>query len=162
MNTKPSSTATGQLFIDTDGKLFTKPSGGGSGGAVNDVQINGIPVLSLAHVGDAVYEILVRTWLCTHGRVTSKGLHKETVRFVAAPAQAKAMEKLLPLLSEAETNIYRRGRNTRVNSVPQHANIQEYHTATGLESLFGWLWLRGDTARIEELFAKIMEEEDAS
>ena len=129
---------------------------------MDDAALLAMSNLGLAHVGDAVYEILVRTWLCTHGRVTSRGLHKETVRFVAAPAQAKAMEKLLSLLNEAETGIYKRGRKTRVNSVPQHANMQEYHAATGLECLFGWLWLRGDTERIEELFAKIMEEEDAS
>ena len=124
--------------------------------------LHGMSNLGLAHMGDAVYEILVRTWLCTHGRVTSRGLHKETVGFVAAPAQAKAAEKILPLLSETELTVFRRGRNTRVNSVPQHADISQYHAATGLESLFGWLWLRGETARIEELFAIIMEENDAS
>lgn len=129
---------------------------------MEEAELMAMSNLGLAHVGDAVYEILVRTWLCTHGRVTSKGLHRETVSHVAAPAQAKAMEKILPLLSEAENNVYKRGRNTRVNSVPQHANILEYHAATGLECLFGWLWLRGDTVRIEELFAVIMEEKDAS
>ena len=129
---------------------------------MSEDELRGMSHLGLAHVGDAVYEILVRTWLCTHGRVTSKGLHRETVSFVAAPAQAKAMEKLLPLLTEAEAAVYKRGRNTRVNSVPQHANILEYHAATGLECLFGWLWLRGDTERINDLFAVIMEEEHAS
>ena len=130
--------------------------------AMEEEALRGISNLGLAHMGDAVYEILVRTWLCTHGRVTSKGLHRETVSFVAAPAQALAAEKLLPLLSEAESAVYKRGRNTRVNSVPQHADISQYHAATGLESLFGWLWLRGETGRIEELFNIIMEEHDAS
>jgi len=129
---------------------------------MEDESLHGMSNLGLAHVGDAVYEILVRTWLCTHGRVTSKGLHKETISFVSAPAQSAAMEKLLPLLTEAEEAVYKRGRNTRVNSVPKHANILDYHAATGLECLFGWLWLRGDTERIEQLFAVVMEENDAS
>lgn len=129
---------------------------------MDEETLHGMSNLGLAHMGDAVYEILVRTWLCTHGRVTSRGLHKETVGIVSAPAQAKAAEKILPLLTETESSVFKRGRNTRVNSVPQHADISQYHAATGLESLFGWLWLRGETSRIEELFAIIMEENDAS
>lgn len=129
---------------------------------MEEEKLGGITNLGLAHMGDAVYEVLVRTWLCMHGRVTSRGLHKETVAYVAAPAQARAMEKIMPLLSERELAVYKRGRNTRVKSVPQHAEIAQYHAATGLECLFGWLWLRGDTVRIEELFASIMEEDDAS
>ena len=123
---------------------------------MDETELGAISNLGLAHMGDAVYEMLVRTWLCTHGCVTSKGLHRETVRFVSAPAQARAMEVLLPRLTEAEAAVYKRGRNTRVHSVPQHADISEYHAATGLEALFGWLYLRGDTARVEELFQIIM------
>lgn len=129
---------------------------------MDDAALRAISNLGLAHMGDAVYEMLVRTWLCTHGRVTSKGLHKETVGYVAAPAQAKAMEKILPLLAEAEAAVYKRGRNTRVHSVPQHANLSEYHAATGLEALFGWLYLRGEIDRVEQLFQVIMEENHAS
>ena len=129
---------------------------------MDDAALGTISNLGLAHMGDAVYEILVRTWLCTHGRVTAKGLHKETVGYVAAPAQAKAVEKILPLLTEEENAVYKRGRNTRVNSVPQRANLSEYHAATGLEALFGWLYLRGEIERVEQLFEIIMEENHAS
>ena len=129
---------------------------------MDDAALSAISNLGLAHMGDAVYEMLVRTWLCTHGRVTSKGLHRETVGYVAAPAQAKAVEKILPLLTEEEAAVYKRGRNTRVNSVPQRANLSEYHAATGLEALFGWLYLRGEIERVEELFQIIMEENHAS
>ena len=121
-------------------------------------ELHGISILGLAHMGDCVYEILVRTWLCSHGRVTSKGLHKETVGFVSAPAQAEAVKKILPMLNEDENAVYRRGRNSKVNSVPQNADISQYHSATGLEALFGWLWLSGRRERICELFAVIMEE----
>ncbi len=128
----------------------------------DEKQLRALSNLALAHMGDAVYELLVRAWLCEHGRMTSRGLHREAVRYVSAPAQARAAEVILPLLSEEETQVFRRGRNAKVNSVPQHADAAEYHAATGLESLFGWLYLAGAQERIGELFDKIMEEEHAS
>ena len=115
--------------------------------------------LGLAHVGDGVFELMVRSWLCLHGKATSKGLHRATVRYVAAPAQARAMERILPVLSEEETDVFRRGRNTSPHSIPQNASRADYQAATGLEALFGWLWLQGRTERLNELFEKIMEEE---
>lgn len=127
---------------------------------MREQELLSISALGLAHMGDAVYEILVRTWLCTHGRLTSGGLHRETVRHVSAPAQARAMQRLLPLLTDKELSTYKRARNARVNSVPQHANRAEYHAATGLEALFGWLYLRGESERIEELFNIIISEEN--
>ena len=118
--------------------------------------INKISMLGLAHVGDAVYELLVRTMLCEEGHTSVNELHRLTVSLVNAPAQARAMEKLLPLLSGEEHDIYRRGRNTKVNSVPHNADIADYHAATGLEALFGWLYLAGRQERIAELFDSIM------
>ena len=122
-------------------------------------EINAVSNLGLAHIGDCVYELLVRSYIVCHGRHTNQGLHFATVEYVKAPAQAKAMEILLPLLDEEETSIYRRGRNTRVNSVPKNADIGDYHAATGLECLFGWLYLNARHERINELFAAIMENE---
>ncbi len=121
-------------------------------------QLRGISALGLAHMGDCVYEIMVRTWLCAHGRVTGRGLHKDTITYVSAGAQAAAAQRIMPLLTEEETAVYRRGRNAKVNSVPHNADLSQYHSATGVESLFGWLWLRGDHERLNELFAAIMEE----
>ena len=121
--------------------------------------INAISNLGLAHLGDAVFELMVRTWLCEHGYAKSSNLHKKTVQRVSAPAQAKAVEIIMPVLSDRETAVYKRGRNTRVNSVPNRATIGQYHAATGLETLFGWLYLHGETARLNELFALIMKEE---
>ncbi len=120
--------------------------------------IRGISNLGLAHLGDGVFELMVRSWLCLRGKATSKGLHKATVRYVAAPAQAAMMERVLPLLTEAEADVFRRGRNTSPHSVPQNASRADYQTATGLEALFGWLWLHGQTDRLNELFAQMMEE----
>ena len=122
--------------------------------------IRGISSLGLAHLGDGVFELMVRSWLCLHGKATSRGLHKATVRYVAAPAQARAVEKILPLLDEEEGDVFRRGRNTSPHSVPQNASRADYQAATGLEALFGWLWLQGRTQRLNELFAAMMEEEE--
>ena len=110
--------------------------------------------------GDGVFELMVRSWLCLHGKATSKGLHRATVRYVAAPAQARAVEKILPLLEEEEHDVFRRGRNTSPHSVPQNASRADYQAATGLEALFGWLWLQGRTDRLNQLFAVMMEEEE--
>ena len=118
-----------------------------------------LSMLALAHVGDAVYELLTRTMLCTRANSSVAQLHKQTVSYVNAPAQARAAEKILPLLDAEEASVYRRGRNTKVNSVPHNADIGQYHAATGLEALFGWLYLRGRTERVEELFRAIMEAE---
>ena len=121
-------------------------------------EIGAVSNLGLAHIGDCVYELLVRSYIVTHGGVTNQRMHQITVDMVRAPAQARAMEKLLPLLTEAERSVYLRGRNSHVHSVPKNAEIGEYHAATGLECLFGWLYLRGAHQRINELFAAATED----
>lgn len=126
-------------------------------------EVNKISMLGLAHIGDGVYELLTRTMLCSKGHSSVSELHKLTVSYVKAPAQAKAAEKILPLLNSDEMAVYKRGRNTKVNSVPHNADIGQYHMATGLEALFGWLYLRGFNERISELFSVIVQEtEDAT
>ena len=114
--------------------------------------------LGLAHLGDSVYEIMVRSWLCLHGTAKAKDLHRATVRYVAAPAQAKRVTRILPVLTQEEQDVFRRGRNTAPHSVPKAASRGEYQTATGLEALFGWLYLQGQTQRLNELFALMMED----
>lgn len=121
-------------------------------------EVNQIGMLSLAHVGDAVYELLVRSRLCMENHTAVTQLHRLTVSQVNAVAQAQAAEKILPLLTEEERSVYKRGRNAKVNSVPHHAEIAQYHAATGLEALFGWLYLQGRKERLEELFIHITEE----
>ena len=111
-----------------------------------------LSMLALAHVGDAVYELLYRSKLCTDGHTAVAEMHRMTVAFVRAEAQAEAAAKLLPVLTTEEASVYKRGRNAKVNSVPHNADIGQYHAATGLEALFGWLYLLGRTERINELF----------
>ena len=120
--------------------------------------IDQISSLGLAHLGDAVYELMVRSWLCLHGKATNKGLHRAAITYVSAPAQARRAQKILPALTEEEQAVYRRGRNTHTAAIPRGASVGEYHTATALEALFGWLYLKGRTQRLNELFAAMMED----
>ena len=117
-----------------------------------------LSTLGLAHLGDGVYELMVRSWLVLHGRAKAKDLHKATVQYVAAPAQAERFERIQPLLDQEEADVFRRGRNTAPHSIPKAASRVQYKTATGLEALFGWLYLQGRTERLNELFAAMMEE----
>lgn len=114
--------------------------------------------LGLAHLGDSVYEVMVRSWLCLHGKAKVKDLHKATVTYVTAPAQAARAQRILPMLSQEESEVFRRGRNTAPHSIPKAASRGEYQTATALEALFGWLYLQGRTGRLNELFAAMMEQ----
>ena len=122
-------------------------------------QVDAISNLGLAHMGDCVFEILCRSYLCAKGGKTVDKLHRETIHMVKATSQAKFVEKLLPLLDEEELAYYRRGKNSHVHAVPKSATPAEYAKATGLEALFGALWLMGRTERINELFNAVMNEE---
>ena len=108
----------------------------------------------LAFVGDAVYGMLVRTRLAEVNR-SSGDLHSLSVKYVSAVAQAEAFKKIEGALTEKELMIFRRGRNFHTGNTPKSASAGEYHAATGLECLFGYLHLSGDTERIKELFEMI-------
>ena len=121
-------------------------------------QIRTVSNLGLAHVGDCVFELMIRSWLCLHGKATNRGLHKATVKYVSAPAQAKAAEKILPQLTTEESDVFRRGRNSSPHTIPKAASREEYQMATALEALFGYLWLKGENERLNKLFEAMMEE----
>lgn len=122
-------------------------------------ELRAISAIGLAHMGDAVYETLVRTWLCVHGKATGKELHRATIALVCAQKQAELAQRVLPQLTEEELAVYKRGRNANVHAMPRSATPAQYHAATGLECLMGWLYLRGDKERAEQLFHAMMEEE---
>ena len=111
----------------------------------------------LAFVGDAVYGLYVRTALAEVNRPSGE-LHRLSVKLVNAAAQAKAFLLIQELLTEDEMAIFKRGRNFHTNSKPQSASGGEYHTATGLECLFGYLYLKGESSRADELFKTIWNE----
>ena len=121
-------------------------------------RLRSMSVLGLAHIGDGVYELLCRTYLCDRGDKTVLKLHRDTVDMVKATTQAKYADKIVPHLSEEEFGYYRRGKNAHTHAAPKAATRQEYAKATGLEALFGALYLLGETERVNELFALGMEE----
>ena len=123
--------------------------------------IDAISNLGLAHMGDCVFEILCRGWLCAQGGKNVGNLHRDTIRMVNANAQSAFVDKLLPHLTEEELSYYRRGKNAHVHAVPKSCTPADYAKATGLEAVFGVLWLSGQTERLNQLFKTVMEEDHA-
>ena len=124
-------------------------------------QLQAVSETALAHVGDAVFELLVRTEMCCTAAVPVKDLHRRTVERVTAPAQAALVEKLLPHLTEQELTVYKRGRNAHTHGAPKSATPGQYARATGLEALFGWLWLTGQKERVSVLYGLGKEQDHA-
>ena len=118
-----------------------------------DSNLNSYSSASLAYLGDCALEICVREYLVRElGLSSSAKLNKAALDFVRAPKQAEAMKNILPLLNEEEEAVFKRGRNVGHTNTPKSATVSEYRTATGMEALFGWLWLAGRHERINELF----------
>ena len=120
-------------------------------------EIDAISNLGLAHMGDCVFEILVRAYLCASGEKTVDRLHQDTINMVKATSQAAFADKMLPLLTEEELAYYRRGKNAHVHAVPKSATPAQYAKATGVEALFGYLFLSGQKERANEIFNLVTE-----
>ena len=118
--------------------------------------------LALAFMGDSVYEQLVREKLILSANMPAGKLHSLTVKYVCCEFQSAASEKILPVLTEEESDIFRRGRNAGGITPPKHSSVREYRTATALECLFGYLYLTGRQERIEELFEIIRTNQDSA
>ena len=117
--------------------------------------------LTLAFLGDAVYELCVRQRVVAEGNRPVNGMHREAVKLVNAAAQSDAFERISGALTEEELAVYKRGRNAHVHQVPKNATYAQYARATGLECLFGALYLTGQLDRLNELFILTMEESHA-
>lgn len=117
--------------------------------------------LTLAFLGDAVYELFVREGLVRAANRPANALHGMAVRQVKASAQAAAAVLLLPLLDEEELAVYKRGRNAHPGHIPKNASHSDYHAATGFEALVGYLYLQGRLQRLRELFQCLREEPEA-
>ena len=111
-------------------------------------EINTLSPLSLAFLGDSVYEMFIRTKILSNGNRPTNELHKIAVGYVKAKAQAGAAHKIFDMLTEEETTIYKRGRNTNIHTVPKNADMADYRHATALETLIGYLYLKGDNERL--------------
>ncbi len=123
-----------------------------------EIQPKQLSPLNLAFIGDCIYEILVREALVCEANRPVNELHRESVKYVSAKAQTEAYAKIKDLLTEEETAQFKRGRNAKVGHSPKSATDAEYHTATGIEALFGYLYLSNRVERIKQLFAVITDE----
>ena len=119
---------------------------------MKEMDLRTVSTAALAYLGDSVLELLVREHLVARGFGTSKSLNSHARAFVCAPAQAAAMERMLPRLTEEELAVFRRGRNLGHTKTPKNATVAEYRSATGMEVLFGYLHAKGDTERLAALF----------
>lgn len=117
-----------------------------------DANLHTYSTAALAYLGDCVLELCVRERLVKNGISSSAKLNREALNYVRAGAQANAMKRILPMLTEQEEAIFRRGRNVGHTNTPKSATVAEYRSATGMETLFGWLHLAGEQARIQALF----------
>jgi ribonuclease-3 family protein len=127
------------LKINTQGVSLTKD------------QLRTYSPLSFAYIGDAVYELVIRTMVVCRGNMNSNRYHREAIRYVNASAQKDLMEAILPSLTEEEMKIYRRGQNAKPATTAKNQSRRDYHIATGFETLMGYLYLAGRTDRILEL-----------
>lgn len=116
-----------------------------------DADLRTYSPLTLAYIGDAVYELVIRTLLVKHGHAQTNWLHKKASSLVKASAQAEMIEKLLPVLTEDEEAVYRRGRNAKSYTMAKNATMSDYRKATGFEALMGYLYLKEDLGRMIEL-----------
>lgn len=116
--------------------------------------------LTLAYLGDAVFELYIRNFLLKKGNCPANKLHKISKGFVSAPAQSKAVDKIIEILSREEEAVYKRGRNAKSYTAAKNATIVEYRRATGLESLIGYLYLKGEIQRLDYLMDVIISGSD--
>ena len=127
--------------------------------SVKDVDIRTYSPLTLAYIGDGIFDLVIRSLVVDGGNTSANQLHHRTSQIVKAHSQAQMAEAIADELTEQEADVYRRGRNTRVGGIPQNATPGEYHAATGLECLFGYLYLKGEKERINQLFDQIIRDE---
>lgn len=129
-------------------------------GAYNleDVKPDEVAPLILAHIGDAVYEAVIRTITLSHGNRAIEKVHKEATKYVNAGTQAEMADKIYDLLTPEEAEAYRRGRNAKSATKAKNASISDYRKATGFEALMGYLYISGNTERMLELIKEGMKD----
>lgn len=125
---------------------------------LKEVDIRAYSPLTLAYIGDCVYDLVIRTVVVERGNEPANKLHKKTVTYVKAQTQAAMIEALVPFLTEEEEAVYKRGRNAKSYTSAKNASISDYRKATGMEALVGYLYLTGQEARIMELIKTGLKE----
>ncbi len=118
---------------------------------MEDVDLRTYSPLTLAYIGDAIYDLIIRTLIVKQGNSRPEKMHKRTSGLVKASAQAEMIERLLPMLTEEEHAIYKRGRNAKSYTMAKNATMLDYRKATGFEALMGYLYLKEDMSRLIDL-----------
>jgi ribonuclease-3 family protein len=129
---------------------------------LKEMKPNQYSALVLAYIGDAVYEVVIRTMVISNGNAPVNKLHKSSREYVKASGQAKIYHKISDMLTEEEMSAFKRGRNAKSGSVPRNANIGEYRIATGLEALIGYLYIKNDYKRIIEIISEGVKDDETS
>ncbi len=125
-----------------------------------DCDINIINSPNLAFLGDAIFDLMVREMLVSKFNLPVGKLNDKKIKMVSCHSQSIQIKKIMNFLTEQEISIYKRGRNTKLSNIPKNASVAEYHNATGLEVLFGFLYLKGSLNRLKEIFLLIVENTD--
>lgn len=121
------------------------------------MNINEIDSKALAYVGDAIYELYIREYMVSNSREQVSKLHRKTVKYVSAKAQAKIIENIMEELTDKEVDIFKRGRNAVANTIPKNTDVVTYKIATGFESLMGYLYMAKEKDRLQYLIEKSIE-----
>lgn len=132
----------------------------GTWGAMTDARASELGALELAYIGDTVYDLYVRAGLLTQGGGRVNGLHLRASKRVCAAAQARAFARIEPELDAQEAEVARRGRNAAHRTMPKNGSAEDYHAATALEALIGYLYITGRTDRMDEIMRRILSGEE--
>ena len=124
---------------------------------IDNIDIQTVPAQTLAFIGDAVYNVYIRTYLTSISTAKSGILHNMSIKYVSAKGQAFTIDKIMEELNDNEISIYKRGRNTNIPSVSKHVDVIEYKKATGFESLIGYLYVTKQTQRLDYIVKKCIE-----
>lgn len=124
---------------------------------IDNIDIQTVPAQTLAFIGDAVYNVYIRTYLTSISTAKSGILHNMSIKYVSAKGQGLTIDKIMEELNDDEISIYKRGRNTNIPSVSKHVDVIEYKKATGFESLIGYLYVTKQTQRLDYIVKKCIE-----
>ena len=127
---------------------------------INNIDIQTIPAQTLAFIGDAVYNVYIRTYLSSVSTAKAGTLHKLSIKYVSAKGQSMLVDKLMDMLTDEEIAVYKRGRNTNIHSISKKVDIVEYKKSTGFEALIGYLYVKKDKERLEFLIQKCIKSFD--
>lgn len=124
---------------------------------INNIDSQVIPAQTLAFIGDAVYNVYIRTYLASISTAKAGILHRDSIKYVSARGQSHTIDMIMDMLTEEEIGVYKRGRNTNIPTVSKNVDVVEYKKATGFEALIGYLYITKNTSRLEEIIQKSIE-----